>query len=250
MLFVAVDNCDRFVHLSKQELRGLIILPCCQAAFIFLGRLLPAAPARVAAPVDSARALQELSGHPCGFASLSVCLHALHHLHPLDLCGTSRQQLTVAHRNLESGFGRRPRKQRDALPLVAPAAATPSDLVAAFEKPAFDPQSRVRFLTPRKLHFEIQKGLTTNRGAKAVAAIPNRHAKLSVGDVVDGRALRPQLLVESTSAPTHRRVVANPVVALARGFSQLLGLAKDQGHADFAAPEIPRPLSGPTELVG
>jgi hypothetical protein len=37
MLFVAIDNCDRFVRLSKQELRELIILPCCQAAFIFWG---------------------------------------------------------------------------------------------------------------------------------------------------------------------------------------------------------------------
>ena len=91
MLFVAVDNCDRFVRLSKQELRGLIILPCCQAAFIFLGLVLSAASARVAAAVDSARALQGLSGHPCGSASLSVRLHALHHLHHLDLCGTSRQ---------------------------------------------------------------------------------------------------------------------------------------------------------------
>ena len=86
MLFVAVDNCDQFVRLSKQELRELIILPCCQAEFIFLGRLFSAAPARVAVLVDSARALQDLSGHPCGSSGLSVCLHALHHPHACGLC--------------------------------------------------------------------------------------------------------------------------------------------------------------------
>jgi len=172
MLFIAVDNCDRFVRLSKQELRELITLPCCHAEFIFWGLIF-------GSPFPICR--------PCGFRA----------------CAARTVWLPM----------------RFSQPFCLLTCATP----------------------PALLRSILNKPPTTH--------CPNRHAKLAAGHVVDGRALRHQLLVESTSAPTRRRVVANAVDAFARGLSQLLGLAKDRGHADFAAPEIPRPLSGPTELV-
>ena len=41
MLFIAIDNREQFARLSKDELRELIVLPCCRADYIFLGLLFP-----------------------------------------------------------------------------------------------------------------------------------------------------------------------------------------------------------------